>query len=168
LLVTNLSSFALDFAARFKIGGTHLNFFIINQLPILAPPIYLQTTPWSPGRVLHNWLLPRVLELTYTAWDLAPFARDCGYNGLPFGWDDERRFRIRCELDAAYFHFYGITRDDVDYILETFPIVKRKDEAQFGEFRTKRMILDIYDAMAIAIHQGSAYPTRLDPPPGQR
>jgi hypothetical protein len=166
LLVTNLSSFVLDFAARFKIGGTHLNFFIINQLPVLPPTTYAQLTPWSADRTLHDWLLPRVLELTYTAWDLAPFARDCGYNGPPFGWDDERRFLIRCELDAAYFHLYGIMRDDVDYILETFPIVKRKDEAQYGEYRTKRVILDIYDAMATAMHQGSIYQTRLDPPPG--
>ena len=82
-----------------------------------------------------------MLELTYTAWDLEPFAKDCGYDGPPFRWDEERRFLLRCELDAAYFHLYGIARDDVDYIMETFPIVKRKDEAQHGEYRTKRVIL---------------------------
>jgi hypothetical protein len=115
---------------------------------------------------LASWLLPRVLELTYTAHDLAPFARDCGYDGPPFRWDEERRFLIRCELDAAYFHLYGISRDDADYILETFPIVKRKDEQRHGEFRTKRVILEIYDAMADSISTGNPYQTSLDPPPG--
>jgi hypothetical protein len=99
----------------------------------------------------------RVLELVYTAWDMQPFARDLGYDGPPFPWDEERRFELRCELDAAFFHLYGIERDDVDYIMETFPIVKRKDEAKWGEYRTKRVILEIYDAMAQAMETGAAY-----------
>ena len=117
------------------------------------------------GISVGMWILPRVLELTYTAWDLQPFARDCGYDGPPFRWDEARRFLLRCELDAAYFHLYGIARDDVDYIMETFPIVKRKDVATHGEFRTKRVILEIYDAMAAAMQGGPPYQTRLDPPP---
>jgi hypothetical protein len=173
LLVANLSSFALDFIARFKVGGVNLNFFIINQLPILPPITYAQPCPWgcSPTSLLptpyslYTWLLPRVLELTYTAWDLAPFARGCGYDGPPFRWDDERRFLLRCELDAAYFHLYSIARDDVDYIMETFPIVKRKDEAQCGEYRTKRVILEVYDAMQQALDTGRPYQTLLDPSP---
>ena len=92
--------------------------------------------------------MPRVLELSYTAWDLQPFAQDVGYDGAPFVWDEERRFLMRCELDALYFHLYRIARDDVDYILETFPIVKRKDEAAHGEYLTKRIILEMYDQMA--------------------
>jgi hypothetical protein len=96
---------------------------------------------------------------------IALFAQDCGYSGPPFRWDEERRFLLRCELDAAYFHIYGIGRDDVDYILETFPIVKRKDEQAHGEYRTKRVILDIYDAMQQAMETGTPYHTRLDPPP---
>ena len=88
-----------------------------------------------------------------------------GYDGPPFRWDEERRFLLRCELDAAYFHLYGIERDDVDYIMDTFPIVKRKDEAAHGEYRTKRVILEIYDEMAEAVRTGQLYKTRLDPPP---
>jgi hypothetical protein len=72
---------------------------------------------------------------------------------------------IRCELDAAFFHLYEIARDDVDYIMETFPIVKRKDEQKYGEFRTKRVILGCYDAMAEAMKTGRPYQTILDPPP---
>ena len=74
---------------------------------------------------------------------------------------------IRAELDAAFFHLYGIERDDVDYIMETFPIVKRKDEQRYGSFRTKEFILEIYDAMTEAARTGKPYQTILDPPPGQ-
>src|SRR5205807_10028046 len=145
------------------VGGTHLNFFIINQLSILPPFTYTQICQWSSAQMLCQWLAPRVLELTYTAYDLEPFATDCGYSGPPFRWDEERRFLLRCELDAAYFHLYGIGRDDVDYILETFPIVKRKDEQAHGAYRTKRVVLDIYDAMQQAMETGTPYHTRLDP-----
>jgi hypothetical protein len=72
---------------------------------------------------------------------------------------------IRCELDALYFQLYGISRDDASYILDSFPIVHRKDEQQYGEHRTKRVILEIYDAMAEAERAGIPYQTRLDPPP---
>ena len=91
------------------------------------------------------------------------FARDLGDDGPPFRWDEERRFVMRAELDAAYFHLYGIERDDVDYVMETFPIVKRKDEQRYGSFRTKELILEVYDAMAEAIRTGDAVPD--DPRP---
>ncbi len=69
---------------------------------------------------------------------------------------------LRCELDALYFHLYGIGRDDADYIMDTFPIVRQKDEKRYGEYRTKRVILEIYEAMAGGLEH---YQTRLDPPP---
>ena len=143
-----------------------VNPFNLKQFPVLPPQIYSERTPWASKAILSGWILPRVLELTYTAWDLSPFAQDCGYDGPPFRWDEERRFLLRCELDAAYFHLYGISRDDVDYVMETFPIVKRKDEVQHGEYRTKRVILEMYDAMRRAIDTGASYQTRLDPSPG--
>jgi hypothetical protein len=175
LLAACLSSFALDYVARLKVGGTHLNYFIYKQLPVLPPGVYEQACPWAgstPDKASRSsvvdyaaWLLPRVLELTYTAWDLQPFARDCDYDGPPFRWDPERRFLLRCELDAAFFHLYGISRDDAAYILDTFPIVRRKDEERFGEYRTQRVILEIYDALAESARTGQPYRTRLDPPP---
>jgi hypothetical protein len=73
---------------------------------------------------------------------------------------------LRCELDAAYFHLYGIARDDVDYIMETFPVVKRKDEKQYGEYRTKRVIMEMYDEMQRAMETGGVYEMRLVPRPG--
>lgn len=160
-----LCSLPLDYAARQKVGGTTLNYFIGKQFPVFGPTTYASATPWQPGASHCDWLLPRVLELTHTAWDLAPFAHDVGYDGPPFRWDPARRFLLRCELDAAFFHLYGIVRDDVDYIMETFPIVRKNDEKEHGEYRTKRVILEIYDAMAEAARTGKPYETRLDPPP---
>ena len=89
-----------------------------------------------------------------------------GYDGPPFRWDEARRFLLRCELDAAFFHLYGLNRDDAAHILDTFPVVRKRDEARYGEYRTKRVILDVYDQLAKAIESGAPHRTLLDPPPG--
>jgi hypothetical protein len=166
LFLSILNSIPFDFFARLRVVENLLK-GVLFELPVPTLAV-LKDATWpgaGPGSFSHQ-VHSRILELTYTAWDLAPFARDCGYDGPPFRWDNERRFLIRCELDAAYFHLYGIARDDVNYIMETFPIVKRKDEAQFGEYRTRRVILEVYDAMQQAIDTGAPYQSRLDPPPG--
>jgi len=142
-LLANLNSFSFDFATRQKVGGTHMNFFIVKQLPVFPPQTYTKKC-WS-GRPLVAKLARSVLELVYTASDLKAFAQACGYEGPPFKWNEERRAQLRAKLDAIYFHLYGISRDDVAYILDTFPIVRRKDEAKYGEYRTKRMTLEKYD-----------------------
>ena len=159
------SSFVFDYVTRQKLGGSHLKYFTMKQLPVLPLNRFNEKCNWDKGSNVGDWILPRALELTYTAWDLEPFAKDCGYNGSPFYWNEERRFLLRCELDAAYFHLYDIEHNDVDYIMETFPIVKRKDEKQYGEYRTKRVILEIYDEMQWAKETGEPYKTRLEPPP---
>jgi hypothetical protein len=160
-----LCSFALDYAARQKVGGTSLNYFITKQLPVLSPATYAKETAWQKGTSFQSFILPRVLELTYTAWDLESFALDVGYDGPPFRWDPDRRFLLRCELDAAFFHLYELSRDDTDYVMDTFPIVRKNDLKAHGEYRTKRVILEIYDAMTEATRTGQTYRTRLDPPP---
>lgn len=166
LLYGVLNSIAFDYLARQKVAGLSLNYFTMRQLPVLLPSEFKKSCLWDAHcGTLSDWILPRILELTYTAWDVQPFAKDCGYNGAPFKWDEERRFLLRCELDAAYFHLYGIERDDVDYIMDTFPIVKRKDEAKYGEYRTKRVILEMYDEMKDAMDSGKAYRSWLNPPP---
>ena len=157
LLVANLNSFVLDYVVRQKMSGASVAFFIVKQLPVLRPSAY---AAWT------DFVCARVLELTYTAWDLVPFAHDLGDDGPPFRWDEDRRFLLRAELDAAFFHLYGIDRDDVDYIMETFPIVKRKDIAAHGTYRTKDKILEIYDAMTKAKSADADYQTPLTPPPG--
>ena len=112
LLPALLSSFVCDFAARFKVGGTHLNFFIADQLPALPPEVFDQPAPWSSEETIREWLLPRVLELTFTAWELEPFAGEYGWDGPPLRWDDDRRFQLRCELDAAFYHLYLPPQED--------------------------------------------------------
>ncbi|MEU1002331.1 Eco57I restriction-modification methylase domain-containing protein [Streptomyces tibetensis] len=164
LLVTAWSSFIFDYVARQSIGGNSMSFFIVKQLPVPTPA---QLAPHSP------YIQPRVLELVYTATDMKGFAADFGDTNPPFRWDQDRRQRIRAELDALFFHLYGISREDVDYILDTFPIVRRKDEAKYGSYRTKGLILAEYDRMAAAgltldnpLVDGENYTSTLTPPPG--
>ena len=163
LIVSAMNSFALDFAARSAVGGTDLSFFIIKQLPVLPPEAHLEEA--FEGMCWMEFIIPRVLELTYTAHELAGFAQDLGYEGAPFRWDDERRFLLRCELDSAFFHMYGLAHDEVDYIMDNFLGVEREDIAAHGEFRTKRVILEIYDEMALCRDRSYEYKTRLSPPP---
>lgn len=170
-LVAILTSHICDYIARQKVGGTHMTFFIVKQLAVLPP---------ESVRHACGFIHPRVLELTYTAWDLTGFAEDLGYHGPPFRWDDDRRALMRAELDALMFHLYGINRDDVDYIMDTFPIVERKDRERYGgAYRTKDLILNRYDALAPFIPPAAGptstpqltpaslndYETFLDPPP---
>lgn len=150
-LLGALNSFAADFAIRQKVGGVHLKFFTMRQAAIPSVK-QLQESAAPTGEALTEWVIPRVLELVYTSHDTAPFARDLGYDGPPFVWDEERRFELRCELDAAFFHLYGIERGDVDYIMDSFWIVRADDEKRFGEYRTKRRILELFDEYAGAIH----------------
>ena len=133
-----------------------MSFFYVQQFAVLPPSAYTEER--------EAFIRPRILELTFTSHDIRGFAEHLCYTGEPFRWDDDRRFLIRCELDALYFHLYGISREDASYILDTFPIVRRKDEQQYGEYRTKRVILEIYDAMAEAERSGNPYQTLLDPP----
>jgi len=155
--VANLDSLIFDYLARQKLGGMNLNFFTVRQLPALLPATFEAAAPWARRCALNGWIAPRVLELAFTAWDILPLARDLGYSGPPFSWDPERRFLLRCELDAAFFHLYDIERDDVDYIMNGFWNVRKRDEKQYGEYRTKRVILEIYDAMSQAIRTGIPY-----------
>lgn len=163
-LYANLSSIPFDYCARQKGGGLHLNFFTMRQLPALPPRAYALPAPWAPSAPIHDWLLPRILELTYTAWTLKAFAEDCGDDGSPFIWVPERRFQLRCEIDAAFFHLYGISRDDAAYILDTFPVLARSDEREHGEYRTKRVVLETYEALATAGATGVPYDSPLGPP----
>lgn len=140
MVLANLNSIPFDYVVRQKLGGTNVNQFVLKQLPVLPPETY--------SNALLDKITPRVLELTYTAHDMDAFARDLDYDGPPFVWDEERRTQLRAELDGIYAHLYSISRDDFSYILDTFPIVERKDIAEFGEYRTKRLCLEAYDHFA--------------------
>jgi hypothetical protein len=166
-LYANLASFIIDYVARQKMAGTHLTYGYITQLPVLSPTFYEDSPAWCNAGPLAFWIRNRVNELSYTSYDIASFAAYLNDDGMPFRWDEERRFVMQAELDAAFFHLYEIKRDDVDYIMETFPTIKRRDEERCGSFRTKDLILQVYDAMTEAISAGTSYQTILDPPPGE-
>ena len=163
-LYANLSSIPFDYCARQKVGGLHLTYFTMQQLPAFPPGAYAAPAPWAPAMPVRDWLLPRVLELAYSAWNLKPFAEDCGDHGAPFMWNPQRRFQLQCEIDAAFFHLYGISRDDTAYILETFGVLRGSEESEHGEYRTKRVVLETYDALAAAAVRGIPYDSPLGPP----
>ncbi|GHV84994.1 hypothetical protein AGMMS50230_06020 [Spirochaetia bacterium] len=186
-LYGSLNSLTLDFVARQKVGGTNLNFFYIMQFPVLPPSAYSATD--------LTFIVPQVLELTYTAVDLAGFAEDIWNDSdahmrqlllkqrygaedaayvppsleflakqsftpsvlEPFVFNPDRRAQLRASLDARYAKLYGLTRDELRYILdpasvmgpdypsETFRVLKDKEMAEYGEYRTGRLVLEAWD-----------------------
>lgn len=151
-LLADLESLVLDYVARQKVGGTSLTYYYLKQFPILPPAAYSEAD--------LDFIVPRVLELTYTSHAMAPFARDLGYDGPPFPWDEDRRAHLRAELDAFYARAYGLTRDELRYILdpadvkgpdypsETFRVLKNNEIKRFGEYRTARLVLEAWDRLA--------------------
>ncbi|MFS8797903.1 DUF559 domain-containing protein [Synechococcus sp. R60.3] len=205
-LLANLNAQAFDYVTRQKIAGVHMNFFFVSQLPVLPPDAY---TPED-----LRFIVPRVLELVYTSWDMKPFADDVwreadeglravirphpptpspaalgeGFPFPPFTWNEERRAILRAELDAYYAQLYGLTRKQLRYILdpadltereledildpreevadpldpagyatraaastfpgETFRVLKEKEIRQFGEYRTRRLVLEAWEKLA--------------------
>ncbi|MQL50850.1 N-6 DNA methylase [Desulfofundulus thermobenzoicus] len=179
-LLVNLNSLVFDYFVRQKVAGTNMSFYFVRQLPVLPPDAYTESDLF--------FIVPRVLELVYTAWDLEAFAREvwqdcprelrqeiarrwqecCGraleaQPGVeeipPFRWDPGRRAIIRAELDAYYAKLYGLTRDELRYILdprdvfgpdfpgETFRVLKEKEERQYGEYRTRRLVLESWERL---------------------
>ncbi len=152
LVMANMNSLPLDWAARTSVGGTNLSFFIVKQLPVLSPEAYLEEA--RCGRRFVELVVPRVLELTYTANSLRGFAEALGFEGPPFPWDEDRRHRLRSELDAIYAQLYGLDRTDLEWILDatppsaSFPLVKEHELKAFGEYRTSRYVLEAFDQLA--------------------
>ena len=144
-LLANLNSFGFDYVARQKVQATHLTWFVVEQLPVIAPTDYDRPFGATTARDLVR---DHVLRLTYTAHDMKTFARDLGYDGPPFDWDEEERRHLRARLDALYFLLYGLTREDAEYVLGTFPIVRKEDEAAFGHYRTRDLILAYMNALS--------------------
>ena len=153
ILCANLNSVVCDFVARTKILSNHASWYILEQLPVVPPDRYenVRFGPKTAGEIVRE----AVLELTYTAHDMAPFARDMGHvddNGdalRPFVWDEGRRLHLRAKLDAVFFHLYGVTdRDDVRYIYSTFPIVEREETAAYGSYRSRDLCLAWTNALA--------------------
>ena len=208
-LLACLSNFAFDYLVRQKLGGINLQFMIVHQLPIFPPTAYMAKD--------FLFIIPYVLELVYTSWDMKPFADDVwkesaklkpqttnrnlpltnrpslqdairtqweenkretgghtwklpqwieaypeietdpqkGIPFPPFKWDEDRRAKIKAELDAYYAKLYGLTEEELRYILdpqdvygpnfpgETFRVLKEKEIRLYGHYRTKELILKI-------------------------
>ncbi|WP_238527255.1 Eco57I restriction-modification methylase domain-containing protein [Methylomonas methanica] len=170
-LLANLNSIPLDYIARQKVGGLHLTYSYVKQFSVLPSDFY--------DKLALDFIVPRVLELTYTAHDLQPWAQDLGYDGTPFIFNPDRRAQLRAELDAWYAKAYGLTRDELRYILdpadvmgddypsETFRVLKNNELKEFGEYRTQRLVLAAFDHMAEAEEKGVAYQSPLLPLPSQ-
>ena len=132
-------------------GGVNLSYYIMSQMPVLPPAAF--------GNTQLAFLIPRIVELIYTSYSLSSWAKDIGYDGPPFGWDEDRRAHLRADLDAAYAHLYGLTRDELRYILdpadiygpdfpsETFRVLKERKIRQHGEYRTARLVLAAWDRL---------------------
>ena len=158
LMLANLNSVILDYLARQKVHGNHLAWYLLEQLPVAPLAAYDRMFgPKSAAEIVRE----AVLELSYTAHDLAPFARDMGYvdaNGdalPPCDWDEERRFHLRAKLDALYFILYGDfdpanaaqSRDDIHYIYSTFPIIEREETAKWGRYRSRDLALSYVNSL---------------------
>lgn len=151
LILGCLTTLVFDFVVRQKIAGLHMNFFFVKQLPVLLPSKYHQSD--------LDFITPRILELVYTSYDLKSFAEQLEYHGKPFSWNEDRRALLRAELDAYYAKLFGLTRDEFRYILdpqdiygpdfpaETFRVLKEKEIKQYGEYRTRRLVLEAWDRL---------------------
>ena len=169
LMAANLNALAFDFVLRQKLQGQTINLFILEQLPVIAPARFNDPLPapfaaamraaklmngHHPLPTVADFVVPQVLALSYTAHDMAPFARDLGYvDGAgkvlsPFVWDEEERRQRMAALDALFFYLYGLDASEAAYILDTFPIVREQDTKTYGRFRTKDDIIQVHQLLA--------------------
>lgn len=150
LLLANMSSLVLDYSARMKVGGLNFNFFIFKQLPIIKPSDYSQSD--------KSFILSRLVSLTCNADDMRPFLEEIDPDGDIVVFNESERARAQAELDAYYAKLYGINRQELQFILEpesvkpgypseTFAVLKRNEEREFGEYRTQRLVLEAWDKL---------------------
>ena len=159
-LLANVNSFAYDYCTRQKIGGVTLNFYIVEQVPTLPPDTYNKPCPWDHHTTLEAWISERVLKLTCTAEDLLPLADACDftsgsfqteYGGRLNKWDEAERAELMAELDAAFFHLYGLNRHDVEYILSTFKGIHDQRTLFPGASSTAQRIVQKYAEMSFPV-----------------
>lgn len=162
LLHASLSSLALDYAARQKTSSA-VKYFVVEQLP--CPVTVRNEMRFLTCGEPYIWLASRVSELTFTSVDMAPYADELGHGGAPYVWSPVRRPVLQAELDAFILHVFELNRAQVEWLIDSFTVLRKYEERDLGEFQTKRLVLERYDAMAEAIRAGQPYQTPLDPPP---
>lgn len=157
VLLAVLNTFVFDYCARQKVAGLHLTYTYVMQLPVPPLAVFGAPCPWDPEWIVADWIRTRVTALSVTSTSLTQMAVELTGKPVIHEWYLGARKGLLAELDGTMFHLYGVSRDDVDYIMESFPIVKRKDIAAFGSYRTKELIMEAYDAMQAAIESGYPY-----------
>lgn len=162
-LVGVLGSLVCDYAARQK--SNRMKYFVVEQIPVLSPTELLVEQGFL-GTTAVAWLANRVFELCYTNVEMAGLAKDMGREHGPFQWSTQRRVALQSEVDAAIMHLYGLSGLQAEMLIDSFTVLRKYEERDHGEFRTKRLVLTAYDAMASAKELGIAYQTPLSPPPG--
>ena len=161
------SSCVYDFVSRQKLSGTHMKYFTAKQLACPTPETFEAAAAWHRDYSLAEWVRPYVLELSYTSWRLRPYAEDLGDDGPPFHWDPDRRALLRADLDAGFLHVYGLNRGEAEHALDSFSVVRKYEDRDYGEYRTKRLVLEAYDRMALAAAAGgTGWQPLADPPAG--
>ena len=141
-----LGSLVADYCLRHKTGQPSLPLWCPEQIPI-PDPKSITTQDIS-------FIAPRVSLLAVSASDIRAFAIDTGTAEISPSWDLSVRAQAQAELDAFYAHLYGLSRDELRYILdpadlmgpdypsETFRVLKNNEQRQFGEYRTQRLMLE--------------------------
>lgn len=161
-LVGILCSLVCDYAARQK--SNRMKYFVVEQLPVLEPSVLLRFVPFI-GADARSWIVDRVLELCVTNIEMVPLLKEAGREHGPFRWDSKRRAWLQAEIDALILNLYGLSRPQAVWLLDSFAVLRKYEERDYGEFRTKRLVLFAYDAMAKAKELGRVYETPLIPPP---
>jgi hypothetical protein len=184
--IATMNSIVLDYAARQKVGGTHLTYGLLKQFPVSPPGRF-------PARFVDAALM-----LMLTASDMTPMAHEFALAWSGNDWEVDHRFELRCELDAAFFHLYlpcsaagdwipaereteeelatlkshfRTPRHAVSFMLDSFEVLRNNEEKPeskggYGKFRTKERIMEIYDAMLDAQRSGIPFKSSVTPPPG--
>ncbi|SMF55628.1 Methyltransferase domain-containing protein [Azospirillum oryzae] len=157
-----LGSMVVDYAVRQR--AMNIKFFVLEQAPVLTPKKMTQEVTWL-GSSAVEWIFPRVFELCYTSIELQDLAEDLGCYHVPFKWDQTRRTLVQAEIDAAMMHLYDLDRTQAEWILDSFTVLRKYEERNHGDFRTKQLVLSAFDKMADARRQNTVFTTTLEPKP---
>ena len=161
------SSLAFDYVARQKFSGSSMKYFIVKQLACPTPDTRMKPAVWQPETTLGDWTAPYLAELSYTSRRLSSYADELGYGGPPFHWQPDRRALLRADFDAAFLHVYELRREEVEHLLDSFFVVRKYEERDVGEYRTRRLVLEAYDRMGEAIaNGGKGWKPLANPPAG--
>jgi len=147
-ICANLNSFIFNFLLRLRQSGANVNKGVYEQIPLIATTDLLESVaPWGGSETTGSWIGRRVVELCYTSSTLRAFAVACGVEHDPYPWNEVRRVRVRAELEAAFFLLYGLGRDQIEHIMNSFPIVRHQERQRFGTYRSLGLILEAYDGL---------------------